>query len=69
MRISYVDSEGMQQRQEIGGTDSTKGEWSEIQAEFEIPEDATNILLHFQTAEGTNDFMLDDILISGESDN
>ncbi|MDE6086762.1 MAG: carbohydrate binding domain-containing protein [Oscillospiraceae bacterium] len=68
MQISYVDSDGVSQRQEIGGTDSTKGEWSEIQAEFEIPADATNILLHFQTAEGTNDFMLDDILISGESD-
>lgn len=69
MQIRYVDSDGMQKRQEIAGTDSTKGEWSEIQAEFAIPADAKQISLHFQTAEGTNDFMLDDISISGDSEN
>ena len=68
MQISYIDSTGNEQRKEIGGTDSIKGEWSEIQASFKIPEEAKNILIHFQTAEGTNDFMLDDISITDKLD-
>ncbi|MDE6004652.1 MAG: endo-1,4-beta-xylanase [Oscillospiraceae bacterium] len=67
MTLKYTDSSGNDQYKGIGGADSAKGTWSEISANYEIPSDATNILIYFQTADGTNDFMIDDVSITGEA--
>ncbi len=67
MTLKYTDSSNKDQYKGIGSANATNGSWSEISAEYTIPADATGILVYFQTGEGTNDFMIDDVTIKGEA--
>lgn len=62
--LKYTDGEG-EQYKEIGS--AAVGSWAQIFGTYDIPNDATNILVYFQTAEGTNDFMVDDVTIKGQA--
>ena len=62
--LKYTDSTE-EQYKEIGSADG--GEWIEISASYDIPADAKDILIYFQTASGTNDFLIDDVEVSGQA--
>ena len=62
--LKYTDGSGEQYKQ-IG--EATAGTWTEISASYDIPADAKDMLIYFQTAEGTNDFMVDDVMVTGKA--
>ena len=66
LTLKYTDGSGNPQYKGIGSADSA-GAWAEISASYDIPADATDILVYFQTASGTNDFFVDDVVIKGEA--
>ena len=63
LMLKYTDSEG-EQYKEIG---SGAGEWDRIQATYAVPEGVKDLLIYFQTAEGSNDFQVDDVMITGQA--
>ncbi|MBR0485471.1 MAG: endo-1,4-beta-xylanase [Oscillospiraceae bacterium] len=67
LTLKYTDSTGSAQYKGISSADSVKGTWSEISASYDIPADATDILIYFQTSSGTANFMVDDVTIKGEA--
>ncbi len=67
LTLKYTDGSGAAQYKGISSADSTKGTWAEISASYDIPADATDILIYFQTASGTADFMVDDVTIKGQA--
>jgi endo-1,4-beta-xylanase len=62
--LKYKDSAGEQYKQ-IG--EASGGKWTEISASYDIPSDASGMLIYFQTAEGTNDFEVDDVTVTGQA--
>ena len=66
LTLKYTDGSGNAQYKGIGSADSA-GAWAEINASYDVPADATDILIYFQTASGTNDFYVDDVTIKGEA--
>ncbi len=66
LTLKYTDSSGNAQYKGISSAESS-GTWAQINASYEIPSDASDILIYFQTAAGTNDFMVDDVTIKGEA--
>jgi len=66
MTLKYTDGSGDQYKY-ICGADANNDSWLQISGEYTIPADATGILVYFQTGEGTNDFMIDDVTITGEA--
>ncbi|MEE5992664.1 MAG: endo-1,4-beta-xylanase [Oscillospiraceae bacterium] len=66
MTLKYTDGSGDQYKYVCGG-DATNDGWLQISGSYTIPADATGVLVYFQTGEGTNDFMIDDVTITGEA--
>ena len=62
--LKYKDAEG-EQYKTIG--EAEVGEWKKISKNYDIPADASEMLIYFQTSEGTNDFMVDDVLVEGQA--
>ncbi len=66
-QLKYVTTSGEEVYKTLGQADVTNSSWSEISGTCEIPSDAADVLLYFQTAEGTNGFYVDDVTITGEA--
>lgn len=62
--LKYTDGSG-EQYKPIG--EASGGKWTQISASYDIPSDAKDMLIYFQTAEGTNDFYVDDVTVSGKA--
>ncbi len=62
--LKYTDGEGDQYKS-IG--EAAADEWTEISGSYAIPNDAKDMLIYFQTAEGTNDFQVDDVTVTGKA--
>ena len=62
--LKYKDGEG-EQYKTIG--EAAVGDWVKISKNYDIPADATDMLIYFQTSEGTNDFFVDDVVVEGEA--
>ncbi len=67
LQLKYTDGSGNAQYKTIGSADASQGNWYEISADYDIPSDATDILIYFQTNGTTNSFYVDDISITGEA--
>ncbi|MBP0973973.1 MAG: endo-1,4-beta-xylanase [Oscillospiraceae bacterium] len=63
LMLKYTDGEG-EQYKEIG---SASGEWALIEEDYAIPSGVKDILIYFQTAEGSNDFQVDDVKVTGQA--
>ncbi len=67
LQLKYTDGSGNAQYKTIGSADAAQGSWYEISADYDIPSDATDILIYFQTSATTNSFYVDDVSITGEA--
>ena len=67
LQLKYTDASGEAVYKTLGQADASNSGWSEISGTYEVPSDASDILMYFQTAEGTNGFYVDDITITGKA--
>lgn len=67
LTLKYTDGSGEAVYKGLGEAAATNSAWAEISGTCEIPSDASDILIYFQTAEGTNGFYVDDVTITGEA--
>ncbi len=67
LTLKYTDGSGSAVYKTLGQADATNSGWAEISGTYEVPSDATDILIYFQTAEGTNGFYVDDVTITGKA--
>ncbi len=67
LQIKYIDGDGKEVYNTLGQAEANNDSWAEISSNYAVPSDASDILLYFQTAEGTNGFYVDDISISGKA--
>ncbi len=67
LQLKYTDGSGEAVYKTLGEANATNSAWKEIYGICDVPADATDILIYFQTAEGTNGFYVDDVTITGEA--
>ncbi len=67
LTLKYTDASGEAVYKTMGQADATNTGWAEISGSYAVPSDASDILIYFQTAEGTNGFYVDDVSISGKA--
>ncbi|HHX57332.1 MAG TPA: glycoside hydrolase family 43, partial [Clostridiales bacterium] len=63
MKLQYVDSNGDTQYSTVAEATAIKGEWVQLaNINYKIPSDATNVYLYVETADGTNNFYIDETI-------
>lgn len=67
LQLKYKDSEGSDHYVEIASATAQKNEWTEISNQsYQVPSDAVDYTIYFQTPENLINFYADDISILGE---
>ena len=65
MKLQYVDSEGKVNYSSVAEGETEKDVWIQLaNTDYKIPEDATEIQLYIETADSTNSFYVDEVVIS-----
>ena len=63
LKLAYTDANGEAQYATVAEGTAVKGEWVQLaNKNYQIPEDATNMVLYVETAESTNNFYLDEAI-------
>ena len=63
LKLAYTDANGEAQYATVAEGTAVKGEWVQLaNKNYQIPADATNMVLYVETAESTNNFYLDEAI-------
>ena len=63
LKLAYTDANGEAQYATVAEGTAIKGEWVQLaNKNYQIPADATNMVLYVETAESTNNFYLDEAI-------
>ncbi|MCM1133596.1 MAG: carbohydrate binding domain-containing protein [Ruminococcus flavefaciens] len=63
----FIDAEGTTSYAQIKGLEVPPNEWVELTNSMLIPEDAVNYLVYFECTDASAEFFIDDITITGKS--
>lgn len=67
LTLSYKDSTGKVNYQQIGAATVSKGQWAALQGGIEVPDNVTEILLYFEEVDGTHDFYVAPVQLYAEN--
>lgn len=63
LKLQYVDSAGETQYSTVAAATAVKGQWVQLaNTNYQIPSDATEMQLYVETADGTNNFYIDEAI-------
>ncbi len=69
MTLQYTDADNKTQYPSIAEADASDG-WVHLENKaYQIPSDATNLSLYFETSDGTGDFYIDDVSVISDASN